>query len=210
MNKNTRQTVHDKCDGRCAYCGERLGKRWTVDHVISQRNFLHSIKNKWRIPPFLSHLTEFDVNHIDNLLPTCQSCNNYKSAEDIETFRSEIGKLVDRLRNYSTQYKISLRYGQVREARQPIKFYFEKIKLYERQVTTTTTTTVAPKSTKKKAKKKNFFKGNFKVHKIDPNDPEVKARIASTIKAQEEIRKLQRIDPDLGRLIVGGPTVVPN
>lgn len=207
MNKKTRQLVHDKCGGNCAYCGDTLGKRWTIDHVISQRNFLTSIKNQWRIPKFLSHLTEFDVNHIDNLLPSCRSCNNYKSSMDLELFRSEIGKLVDRLQAYSTQFKISTRFGLVRKTKKDIVFYFEKIKLYERALCVTTTTTEAPKV---KIKKKRFFKpGKFKAIKIDPNDPKVEALIEETLKAQEETRKLQRIDPDIGSLIVGGPNVVP-
>jgi 5-methylcytosine-specific restriction endonuclease McrA len=209
MNKTTRKTVHDKCGGNCAYCGDTLGKRWTVDHVISQRNFLTTIKNKFRVPKFLEHLTEFDVNHIDNLLPACQSCNNYKSAEDIETFRSEIGKLLDRLQKYSTQFKIATRFGLVRKSKKDIVFYFEKIKLYERAPDVTTTTTKPPKI--KVPKKKRFFKpGKFKAVKLDPNDPKVETMIEQTLKAQEETRKRQRIDPDLGHLIVGGPTVVPN
>lgn len=207
MNKKTRQLVHDKCGGNCAYCGDTLGKRWTVDHVISQRNFVWHIKNKFKVPPFLSHLTELDVNHIDNLLPACQSCNNYKSAEALETFRSEIGKLLERLQKYSTQFKIATRFGLVRKSKKDIVFYFEKIKLYERVPDVTTTTTEAPKI---KAKKKRFFKpGKFKAVKIDPNDPKVKALIEQTKKEQEKIRNLQKIDPDLGRLVVGGPDVVP-
>ena len=134
MNKKVRQLVYDKCDGKCAYCGDPLGKRWTVDHVIPQINFLHHVKNQWRVPPFLIHLTPLDVNHIDNLLPACQSCNNYKSSMDIETFRSEIGKLVERLQKTSTIFKISVRFGLLRKTKKKIVFHFEKIKLYERSV----------------------------------------------------------------------------
>jgi len=126
---------------------------------------------------------------------------------DLELFRSEIGKLVDRLQAYSTQFKISTRFGLVRKTKKDIVFYFEKIKLYERALCVTTTTTEAPKV---KIKKKRFFKpGKFKAIKIDPNDPKVEALIEETLKAQEETRKLQRIDPDIGSLIVGGPNVVP-
>lgn len=201
MNKKTRQLVHDKCGGNCAYCGDTLGKRWTVDHVISQRNFILTIKNKFKVPSFLTHLTELDVNHIDNLLPACQSCNNYKSAEDIETFRLELGKLVERLQKYSTQFKIATRFGLVRKAEKNIVFYFEKIKLYERASCVTTTTTESPP--KDKPKKKKFFKsGKVKTVKLDPNDPKVKAQIERTIKEQERILSRKRIDPDLGRLII--------
>ena len=201
MNKKTRQLVHDKCDGNCAYCGDTLGKRWTVDHVISQRNFILTIKNKFKVPSFLTHLTELDVNHIDNLLPACQSCNNYKSAEDIETFRSELGKLVERLQKYSTQFKIATRFGLVRKDTKDIVFYFEKIKLYERASSVTTTTTEA--LSKDKPKKEKFFKPKkVKPVKLDPNDPEIKARIERTIKEQERVLSLKKIDPDLGHLVI--------
>ena len=171
MNKTIRKTVHDKCGGRCAYCGDTLGKRWTVDHVICQRNFVWHIKNKFKVPPFLSHLTELDVNHIDNLLPACQSCNNYKSAEALETFRAELEKLLDRLQKYSTQFKIATRFGLVRKSKKDIVFYFEKIKLYEKVPDVTTTTT---KEAKVKTKRKLFKREKFKTTKLDSNDPKNK------------------------------------
>ena len=130
ISKNTRKKVEEKCKGRCAYCGEKLGKKWTVDHVIPQRNFLFHVKNKFKVPWFLEHLKETDVNHVDNLLPACQSCNNYKSAFDLETFRYELSQLPIRLMKYSTQFKISTRFGMVKTSTKKIEFYFEKIKLY--------------------------------------------------------------------------------
>jgi hypothetical protein len=119
---------------------------------------------------------------------------------DLETFRTEVGELVNRLQKYSTQFKIALRFGLVRKTKKVIVFYFERIKLYERAPSVTTTTTEAPKV---KTKKKRFFKpGKFKAAKLDPNDPNVKERIANTIAAQEKIRRLQEIDPEIGNLFI--------
>jgi hypothetical protein len=44
---------------------------------------------------------------------------------------------------------------------------------------------------------------NMKPVKLDPNDPEIIRLIEETKRQQEEIRKLQRIDPDLGNLFIG-------
>ena len=123
--KIDRKKVLAKTDGHCGYCGVDLTNgRWQVDHIIPKRNFILYYK-QGRVPVFLKHLTEYDMNHIDNLLATCCSCNNYKSSMDLELFRSELGELVRRLQKTSTIYRISKRFGHVNETIEPIKFYFE-------------------------------------------------------------------------------------
>lgn len=52
-------------------------------------------------------------------------------------------------------------------------------------------------------KKKIFKDGSLKPVKIDPNDPLVKELIEETKREQEKTRKLQRIDPEIGKLFVG-------
>lgn len=126
--KINRQEVYDKCGGRCAYCGEEITiKQMQVDHIIPSSFYLHHIKNKFRVPEFLNHLTDGDVNHIDNLLPTCRVCNKWKSAHDLELFRKEIYEQVRRLNDYSSNYRMAKRYGLVQETIKPIVFYFESI-----------------------------------------------------------------------------------
>ena len=60
------------------------------------------------------------------------------------------------------------------------------------------------KNKKERLKNRNFRAGEYKPVIIDPSDPNMKKFIAKTIKAQEKIKDLQKIDPDLGRLVVGG------
>jgi hypothetical protein len=127
--KIDRSRIYEKCNGHCAYCGEEiLIKDMQVDHIIPKRNFSLQVKNKFNVPDFLKHLAEFDVNHIDNLLPACRSCNNYKSTFHLELFRSELGKLAERLNKTSSIYRISKRFGNIIENNKPIIFYFEKTK----------------------------------------------------------------------------------
>lgn len=121
--KINRQTVFDKYKGRCGYCGEKLNKM-QIDHIIPQRNFKQDVHNKIHVPKFLEHLTESDLNHIDNLMPTCQSCNNYKHAMHLEDFRRTIEDIPRKLK-YQSIYKIGQRYGYTVNEDLKVKFYFE-------------------------------------------------------------------------------------
>ena len=127
MIHRSRQKVYNKYNGKCAYCGQEIDmKDMQIDHVICKKNFLMHIKNKWKIPKFLSHLTEDDVNHHDNLFPTCRICNNWKSTFDVESFRSEIAIQIERLKMYNPNYRLACRYGLINETNVPILFHFEK------------------------------------------------------------------------------------
>lgn len=125
--KPTRRIIYDKFGGKCAYCGCELNGKFQIDHLISKEWFKVEIRDKHSVPEFLFHLTENDVNHIDNLMPACCSCNNYKHSFTLNVFREQIGLLVQRLNSTFTQYKIAKRYGLVSENIKPIKFYFETI-----------------------------------------------------------------------------------
>lgn len=116
MKKADRLQVFDKYGGHCAYCGCELGKGWHVDHLepvvrLNTGDFMRP-----------------ENDHLDNLMPSCPSCNNYKSTFGIELFRKEVGLLVGRLNKNFTQYKIAKRFGLVEESGIPVTFYFETVK----------------------------------------------------------------------------------
>ena len=126
MKKELRTTIHEKYNGRCAYCGTEINlKEMQVDHIIPKYNFEHRVRNKWRVPVFLSHLTDLDVDHIDNLMPACRVCNKWKSAYDLELFRKEIEEQIDRLNKYSANFRLAKKYGLITERPTTIKFFFE-------------------------------------------------------------------------------------
>lgn len=133
MAKINRQQVYDKYEGHCAYCGEKIDiSKMQVDHIIPKGYFLFQIKNKHKIPKFLLHLTEVDVDHIDNLMPACKVCNNWKTVFDLETFRLEIFKQIERLNKYSASYRLAKKYGLIGEFPEDrVTFYFEDIKANE-------------------------------------------------------------------------------
>ena len=126
--KFDRPTVHAKYAGHCAYCGEEIKyKDMQVDHIIPRIDFVRHVTNRSYVPDFLKHLTQDDVNHIDNLNPSCRKCNNWKSFHSLEIFRSEIEMQVKRLNAYSANYRIAKRFGLITENVKPIKFYYETL-----------------------------------------------------------------------------------
>lgn len=129
FSKQKRIEIHSKYNGKCAYCGDNIMlKDMQVDHIIPQDRYIQSVKNKFRIPDFLKHLTEMDMNHDDNLNPACRVCNKWKSSHDLELFRRELGEQVKRLNSYSSNYRMAKKYDQVEETNKPITFYFETLK----------------------------------------------------------------------------------
>ena len=64
FSKQQRIEIHSKFGGKCAYCGaETQLKDMQVDHIIPQSFYLGHVKNKFRVPLFLSHLTENDLKN---------------------------------------------------------------------------------------------------------------------------------------------------
>ena len=118
--KIDRKLIFDKYNGHCAYCGCELKNGFQVDHLNSQRNFDYLLRNK-QIPEHIKKLS-----CIENLMPSCGSCNNYKSVHSLEQFRQELTHMKKRLNERSTHYKISKRFGLIQEVDKPIIFYFER------------------------------------------------------------------------------------
>lgn len=114
LNKSERKIVYDKCKGHCAYCGCEIPfKGFHVEHIRCMRNY---------------EFTDDTVDTIENMLPSCASCNRYKSTYDLETFRRMLSGIPKRLARDVSTYNIALRFGMIEEHNEPIKFYFEKLR----------------------------------------------------------------------------------
>jgi len=149
MKKADRQLIFDKYGGRCAYCGCELVKGWHVDHASP----VHRIKkyvggdyvNKetgvaatfddfengtWKrteqkIKP--AGMLKAHNDCMENMMPSCASCNLYKHSADIETFRMILTNTIRGLNSNATQYKFAKRYGLIIETEKPVVFYFETL-----------------------------------------------------------------------------------
>jgi len=125
--KINRDIIYNKFKGKCAYCGHKIKiKDMQVDHIIPKSTYSFHMETRHKVPTFLSHLTIYDVNHVDNLFPSCQVCNLRKLNYSLEDFRSEVGELVNILENKSQTYKLAKRFNFVTTKRvKSFKFYFE-------------------------------------------------------------------------------------
>lgn len=102
--KNNRKKVYDKFNGKCAYCGCDITlEKMQIDHLVPlYRNDSDEQLNKWgKIR---------GTDEIENLMPSCQSCNHYKSTFSLEEFREQLMLLRERLNKQHKIYSISKRY----------------------------------------------------------------------------------------------------
>ena len=105
--KPLRISIWEKYGGHCAYCGIPLGiNNMQVDHLV---------------PVYAGGSNDFD-----NLMPSCRSCNSYKRAHDLETFREYLEAIPNTLRRDSVTFRIGERFGVVKQNKECVKFYFEE------------------------------------------------------------------------------------
>ena len=116
ISKKTRMIVYAKYDGRCAYCGDPIDyKDMQVDHMRPLRAYNEA---------------DSGSDDIKNLMPSCRTCNHYKRANTLGTFRRYIQEIPQKMRqNYI--YKVGLKYGNVADEEIPIVFYFEKVEAWK-------------------------------------------------------------------------------
>lgn len=120
--KEQRVAVWQKYNGHCAYCGKEIAfKEMQVDHYWPQWNGM-----------FADKLGGFDVNSMDNLMPSCRRCNHYKRAYLPEDFREMMKTLHERLLKIYIA-KVAEDFGII--TIQPFDgvFYFEKCNQIEKR-----------------------------------------------------------------------------
>lgn len=109
LSKDIRRKVYEKIDGHCAYCGCELEyKDMQVDHVKS----LYWYNG---------------TNDLDNLMPSCRSCNHYKSTQSVESMRENLSLIPQRLTRDNASFRLALKYGLIAINKKPVKFYFERM-----------------------------------------------------------------------------------
>ncbi len=109
VSKADRAVIKAKCHGRCAYCGTELNGVFHVDHI---KAYYRGGKCE-----------------MDNYLPACPKCNNYKLTFTIEEFRELISRQFELAHRNSVNYRTALRFGLIVEVKKPIVFYFETLAL---------------------------------------------------------------------------------
>lgn len=122
-----KDVIYQKFGGRCAYCGHKMKiGDMQIDHIIPKSTYSFHMETRHKVPSFLSHLTIQDMNHVDNLFPSCQVCNLSKLNYSLEDFRNQVSELVNILENKSQTYKMAKRFNFVKTKKvKSFKFYFE-------------------------------------------------------------------------------------
>jgi 5-methylcytosine-specific restriction endonuclease McrA len=118
-----RKEVYDKYNGKCAYCGCDITlEQMQIDHLVPlYRNNSDKQLNEWgKIR---------GTDEIENLMPSCRSCNHYKSTFSLEEYREQLMLLRERLNKQHKIYSTSKRYRLIEEKPNKIVFFFEKPKL---------------------------------------------------------------------------------
>jgi 5-methylcytosine-specific restriction endonuclease McrA len=101
LTKQARAEVMAKTGGRCAYCGCQ-SMRMQVDHVKA--------------------LCAGGTDTLDNMMPACGSCNNYKLNCDVEGLR----RMVANIPLCPNGYKLAVATGVIIETGKRPVFYFER------------------------------------------------------------------------------------
>lgn len=124
LSKKDREVLSKKYNGKCAYCGCELQKGWHADHIEPCRRNSHynPVTHRWE---FDGTYVNPENDHIDNLNPSCASCNINKHSYTLEQFRESIQQFIPSLNEYVTQYKFAKRYGLIEETNKKVRFYFE-------------------------------------------------------------------------------------
>lgn len=108
INPEKRKTVFNKYIGRCAYCGLKLeSEHFQVDHIIPQ--------------------SRGGNNKVENLNPSCRSCNASKSSFLLEDWRDWIYHKVDILRRDNSNFRFLEKFRLIKVIKnKSVVFYFEK------------------------------------------------------------------------------------
>lgn len=132
LTKKQRKAVWEKSRGKCWYCGNDLPERgWHADHFWPVIRQLTRVKN----PPGsqFSHkyvcqgeMYRSANDHIDNMVPSCAPCNNFKHTYPVEFFRKELEDQVNRARKSSVNFRNAERFGLIDVKPLKIVFWFER------------------------------------------------------------------------------------
>lgn len=122
--KEERLKILKKCNGRCAYCGEELGDKFHVDHLIPVKRISVWENGKFKAT---GKMENPEMDTYENKYPACASCNIAKSSLGLEHFREVVSNKLVQLERESN-YRMAKRFGMIVEKPKKIVFYFEELK----------------------------------------------------------------------------------
>ena len=116
MTKSERESARTMFGGRCAYCGCELGERFHADHI-------DPIFRGWEGD---TRPKRAGKDEKENIFPSCQRCNLWKSTLSVEDFRNAIKHQTFQLNRDSSNYRMAKDFCLITENDTPVIFYFER------------------------------------------------------------------------------------
>lgn len=129
-----RETLRMMFKGNCAYCGCELKRGWHADHIEAVYRKVIWVPGSmtpdgWKHGKLkqTGELHSPENDRIDNLFPSCRTCNSSKSSYSLESWRQILSEQPRMARDYSHNYRWALKFGLVIETNVPVVFYFERL-----------------------------------------------------------------------------------
>lgn len=120
LKKEKRVLIHKKYKGKCAYCGNKVDyDKMHVDHIVP-------LYRKWTQKELDEYGITKGTNNIDNLNPSCATCNISKSTFTLENWRKEIKLKVNRVRKSNSNVRLLESFGIIIYRNKDVVFHFEK------------------------------------------------------------------------------------
>lgn len=125
-----RQEILAKTEGKCFYCGCELpAKGWHADHfhpII--RKLEERYDDKGRVIGYTTGKACMypELDTIDNLVPSCAPCNNFKHSSTIEGYRWLVAEQFENTLKNSTGLRQLNRLGLIDISEKPVTFWFER------------------------------------------------------------------------------------
>ena len=128
LTKAERAELFCMFKGRCAYCGEELGKRWHADHVkavFRRHKLIRQPGQGYKTQLVGADCIENDA--LDNFMPACAPCNLSKATYTLDQWRDVLAGYVGALDRNAPTYRMAKKHGLIVETHIRVEFYFEKL-----------------------------------------------------------------------------------
>jgi len=123
--KAQRETLRQKFGGRCAYCGNELGRAMHADHF---EPCIRITRDPWScpLPADECYMVKPERNTVANMMPACAPCNLHKGGYDLEGWRDILQRSAAIVAKQTSTFRAGERFGVITVSNAPVVFYFER------------------------------------------------------------------------------------
>ena len=123
--KKQREALRGMFDGKCAYCGNDLGKAMHADHVEPVIRITRDCMGR-PLPADECYFIKPERNTVGNIMPSCAPCNLHKGGYGLEEWRRYLERSAEIVRKQTSTFRAGERFGIITVTERPITFFFER------------------------------------------------------------------------------------